>query len=270
MGEEGEIGEWRVARRFERRPALVSGAGNGIGRAVALALARDGAAVGVLDRDAAAADATAAAIAAEGGCALSLAGDVRDAADAARAVGEVVRRFGGLDLLVNAAGVLRSGATDELDEATWDLVMDTNAKGTFLLTRHALPQLRRGGRGAIVNVASMLAFASLPGLSAYAASKGAIVSFTQAVALDGAADGVRANCVAPASVRTPMLRAAAAAVDADPEQTLAAWGRAHPLGRLIEPEEVARLVLFLLSDDASALTGGCHRVDQGVLSRVGL
>lgn len=254
--------------RFEGKVALVTGAGVGIGHAVAVRLAAEGASVAVLDRDKDAAEQTVAAI---GDKALALTADITSPEQVAAAFASVADRYGGLDVLVNNAGVVRYGTVPEFSVEDWDLVMDTNVKGTFLTVKHAVPMMRERGGGAIVNTASAQAFASQPTVAAYSASKGAIVAMTRTLALDHAGDGIRVNCVCPGSVQTPMLRYGAEYFeDGDPAETMAGWGRLHPIGRLIQPEEVAGLIAFLASDDASAITGAPYLVDGGLLAKLGV
>ncbi len=165
------------------------------------------------------------------------------------------------------AGINLYGTVDTFSEEDWDRQLDVNLKGTFLTCKHVIPQMRKRGGGSIVNTASVQAFASQRTVAAYAASKGGIVSFTTTVALDHAAEGIRCNCIAPGSIRTPMLEMAAGKFgDGDIEATIALWGSAHPIGRVGTIEEVANLVLFLASDEASFCTGGAYRVDGGLLS----
>lgn len=241
--------------RFAGRVALVSGAGSGIGAAVAAALVAEGASVGAFDVDAGAAAATAEAITASGGRALPLAGDTRSDDDVRAAVRATADALGGLDLIAAIAGVLGPLVPiEQLDGDAWDRVLETNVKGPFLLARHGLPELRQRGGGAILTTTSVMAFTSVPGAAAYSASKGALVALTHALAVELAPDRIRVNTIAPGVVDTPMN---AAATSAD-----------EPRAGAIEPREIARLALFLLSDEASAITGTCVRADGGLLSRL--
>jgi meso-butanediol dehydrogenase / (S,S)-butanediol dehydrogenase / diacetyl reductase len=257
----------------ERKVALVTGAGMGIGAAVAERQAADGAAVALFDIDGDAASATASRIVEAGGEAVAIQGDARVPAEAEGAVATAVERFGGLDELANIAGIIRVKTVPNSSPEDWDLVQETNVKSAFLFSKYAIPRMRERGGGAIVNAASVMAFAGQPGSAAYCASKAAIVALTTVMALDHAREGIRVNCIAPGSVRTPLLvNAAIKGTDTEEEAQaeLDAWGDVHPIGRLVEPEEVAELVSFLLGDGAAAVTGGCYRVDGGLLSRLAL
>lgn len=258
--------------RFDGKVAVVTGAAAGIGRAVALRLASEGAQVAVLDRDRTAADGTADDIRAGDGTARAFSTDVTSPDEVRAAFEAVVEEFGGVDVLVNNAGVVRYGAVPEFSVDDWDLVLDTNLKGTFLTAKYAIPSMRARGGGAIVNTASTQAFASQPTVAAYSASKGAVVAMTRTMALDHAADGIRVNCICPGSVETPMLRYGAEYFfdERDPADTMREWGGMHPIGRLIQPDDVARLVAFLASDDASVITGAPYLVDGGLLARLGV
>lgn len=253
--------------RFNGKVAIVTGGAKGIGAAVARALAREGAAVTVLDVDAEAAMMVVDEIARAGGRALAITGTVASATDAERSVAATVERFGRLDVLVNSAAVVIYAKVTDLAEEDWDRQLDTNLKGQFLMAKYAIPQMRIRGGGVIVNFSSVQAVVSQREVAAYAASKGGVVSLTKTLALDHAQEGIRVNCILPGSVRTPMLWQAAERGPGDPEQTIAAWGRIHPRGTVIEPDEVATVVLFLASDAASAVTGGAYTVDAGLSSQ---
>ena len=212
--------------------ALVTGAGSGIGAATVRELAAQGAAVGALDIDVTAAQAVADDVVGRGGQAAAFACDVRDGDACQTAVTGVADRFGGLDVVVNSAGVIRYGRIDELSEDDWDFQVDTNLRGVFLVCRQAIPLLRARGGGAIVNVASTQAFASQQLVPAYTASKGAVVALTRTMALDHAGDRIRVNAVGPGSVDTSMLHYAANVfAPRDPGAAIEEWGASHPIGR---------------------------------------
>jgi NAD(P)-dependent dehydrogenase (short-subunit alcohol dehydrogenase family) len=260
-----------MRERFAGRVAVVTGGGVGIGRAIAMRLASEGAGVAVLDIDEAAAAGTARVIVDAGGRVEPFRVDVTSPEAVRTGIDAVLDAFGGIDVLVNNAGVVRYGTVPELSVDDWDLVIDTNLKGTFLTAKYAIPAMRARGGGAIVNTASAQAFASQPAVAAYSASKGAVVAMTRTLALDHAGDGIRVNCVCPGSVVTPMLRYGAEHLDdRDPEETMQDWGLQHPIGRLIQPDDVAALVAFLASDEAAAITGAPYLVDGGLLARLGV
>jgi NAD(P)-dependent dehydrogenase (short-subunit alcohol dehydrogenase family) len=245
---------------FDGKAAVVTGAGKGIGRAVAELLAARGAAVAVVDVDSSAAGAVAKEI---GGVAIEA--DVSDAASAERAVARALEELGRIDVLVCSAGIQRYGTVVDTPEETWDEVLGVNLKGAYLMAKHAVPHLVGSGAGAVVNVASVQAFAAQRGVAAYSASKGGLVALTRAMAIDHA-PVVRANCVCPGSVDTPMLRHAAELFADDPEEAIREWGAMHPLGRAAQPEEIAEVVAFLASPAASFITGSAILADGGLLS----
>ena len=175
-------------------------------------------------------------------------------------------------MLVNSAGVQRYGTVTETEEDVWDEVLDVNLKGMYLAARHTIPEMRRRGGGAIVNVSSVQAIASQTGVAAYTASKGGINALTRAMALDHAEENIRVNAVCPGSVDTPMLRWAADLFKGENsvEATVEDWGRMHPLGRVARPEEVAEVICFLAGPKASFVTGADYRVDGGLLAALGV
>lgn len=258
----------KATGRFQGKNALVTGAGRGIGEATAHRLASEGAAVAVLDRDLDVAAGVAAEITETGGRATPYACDVGEPDSAREAVERVVAELGGIDVLVSNAGIQRYGTVETTTLEDWRDVMATNVTGPFLMARFAVPHLRARGGGAIVNTASVQAFATQESVVAYSASKGAVVTMTMTMALDHARDGIRVNAVAPGSVRTPMLESSARIFDPeDPERAIASWGKGHPIGTVLEPTQVAALIAFLASDDASGITGATYRVDGGLLAR---
>jgi NAD(P)-dependent dehydrogenase (short-subunit alcohol dehydrogenase family) len=254
-------------RRFANKVVVITGAGSGIGRTAALAFAREGGSVVIGDINETDGAETARQILESGGYATAVSCDVRKPKDVEALIARAVADFGGVDVLYNNAGVVRYGTVEELSVEDWDFQLDINLKGTFLTCKYAIPRMRQRGGGAIVNTASVQAFASQKTVPAYAASKGGVVSLTTTIALDHADDNIRCNCIAPGTIRTPMVDQAADTFGPDdPEAAIAEWGRLHPLGRVGKPEEVANLVLFLASDEAAFCTGGCYRVDGGLLS----
>lgn len=246
---------------FRNKAAIVTGASSGIGRATALALGAAGARVAVIARRAARLGGVARAIEASGGAALPLAGDVTDPDFRARAVSETVGRFGGLDHLVNSAGVIAFGTIEDTDLDGWRDMFALNVEAVFDLLRLSTPHLLERS-GSVVNVSSVNGMRSFPGVLAYNCSKSALDQLTRCAALELAAKGVRINSVNPGVTRTEFHTAAG--LDAGRYAAFVERSRTtHPIGRIGTPEEVAALALFLLSDDAGFITGVTIPVDGG-------
>jgi NAD(P)-dependent dehydrogenase (short-subunit alcohol dehydrogenase family) len=255
---------------LEGKVAVVAGGSLGMGRATARRLAEEGAAVVLCGHDDASVED---ALAELRGAGLEVDGrraDVTSSAEVEELVRAAVGRYGGVDILVNSAGIQRYGNVVDTPEEVWDEVLAVNLKGMFLTAKHCVPEMRRRGGGAIVNIASVQAFATQTGVAAYSASKGGVVALTKAMAVDHAADNIRCNAVCPGSVDTPMLRWAADLFkgDSSVDETIRGWGRSHPLGRVARAEEVAEVIAFLASDRASFVTGSELRVDGGLLAQI--
>jgi NAD(P)-dependent dehydrogenase (short-subunit alcohol dehydrogenase family) len=243
---------------FRGRVGLITGAGSGIGRATARLLAERGGAVVAADVNGVTAEETAAVIRSGGGQAAACPCDVTRAADVDAAVGLARRTFGHLDVVVNCAGILRVASLEDTSEKEWEEVLAVNLTGAFILTRAALRALREQGGGAIVHIASRAAIRAKEGHGAYSASKAGILQLTQMAAVEGARHGIRVNCVCPGFIDTPMTRGGY-----DVEAAIAAWKDVCPLGRPGTPEDVARAMLFLASEDAGFITGVALPVDGG-------
>lgn len=258
--------------RFRGKKALVSGGTRGIGFAAAERLATEGAAVALLANEDASGAVRELRERTGNDAIMAVRADVSSPEEVRAAVEEALEKLGGIDALVNSAGIQRYGTAADTDVAVWDEVMNVNVRGMFLTSKYVVPVMAQRGGGAIVHVSSVQAFATQKNVAAYSASKAAILGLTRAMAIDHAADNIRVNAVCPGSVDTPMLRWAADLFRGDATQaaTIAAWGRGHPLGRVAKPEEVAALIAFLCSDEASFITGGEYKVDGGLLAALGV
>ncbi|MDR3373992.1 MAG: SDR family oxidoreductase [Ancalomicrobiaceae bacterium] len=262
----------RRSQEFQGKVALVTGT-TGIGRASALRLGADGASVLSCGIDAAANAALAEAARADGLQIVTRKTDVSIEADVGAAVAECVQRFGGLDIIVNAAAVHPYGTVVTTDWATWTHCMTVNIGAIYLTAHFGIPEMLQRGGGAIVNISSAQGHASQQNVAAYVATKGAIHALTRAMAVDHAGEQIRVNSVSPGSVRTPLLSIAARTYGGEgvsEEEVFARFGAAHPIGRIGEPEEVAELVAYLASDRAGFVTGADFRIDGGLSAVLGV
>jgi NAD(P)-dependent dehydrogenase (short-subunit alcohol dehydrogenase family) len=244
--------------RFEHKVVLISGGNRGIGLSVGRLFAAEGARLALIARDTQKGEEAAQELGA-----LFIPTDVRRSTDCERAVANTLKTYGRLDILINAAGVIfRNRKIEETTEEEWDITFDTNVKGMFLLSKYAMPALR-ASRGTIINLSSYVGLVGFAGAAAYAVSKAAVVNLTRTMALDHAHENIRINCVCPGSVETDMIHEAWRQYG-DIEEARRLWDAKHPLGRIATPEEVARVILFLASEDASFITGAAIAVDGGI------
>jgi len=237
--------------------AFITGYGSGLGRAIAVLYAKEGAAVAGTSRSEAKGRETAALIEKDGGRTLFLAGDVGDSSRMEAIVQEAIRAFGGMDILVNSAGIRTNGSITDITEAEWDRTLDTNLKGVFVVSRLVIPLMMERGGGVILNIAARSGIAGQAGRAAYCASKGGMVTLTEAMAMDYAPHRIRVNCICPGPTRTPM-------VDTSTAERMARYAKRVPLGRIGEPEDIAYAALYLASDEASLVTAAILPVDGGM------
>lgn len=248
--------------RLNNRVALITGGTSGIGEATAVLFAREGARVPITGRDSGRGAAVVAQIKAAGGDAVFIRADVSQALDCQRVIDETVRAFGHIDILFNNAGVFYPQTALECSEREWDEQIDVNLKGTFLMSKYALPGMIARKSGVIVNNASGWGIVGGDRAVAYCASKGGVVLMTKAMAIDHGRQGIRVNCICPGDVQTPMLPADAKMRGLNWEEYIAGCAN-RPLGRVGTVDEIARAVLFLASDDSSFMTGAALVVDGG-------
>lgn len=248
--------------KLKDRVAIVTGAASGIGAASATLFAAEGARVALVDQDREGLGQVAAALEVQGAQVLTLPADVTSDAEARAGVERVLATWGRVDVLMTAAGISMGGTVDTIEEAAWDRTFAVNVKGTYLWIHHAIKPMIAARSGAIVTVGSQLAQSSPGRNAAYVASKGAIASFTKTMAVDHAAQGIRINALMPGVIDTPMP-ARSLKRYADPEAMRTFWKHRHPMGRIGQPDEVARAALFLACDDASFITGTLLFVDGG-------
>jgi NAD(P)-dependent dehydrogenase (short-subunit alcohol dehydrogenase family) len=250
-------------RRLDGKRAIVTGGGAGIGRAIAQRLADEGARVLVADLDADAAGTVAAEL---GGDARGRRVDVTSEDDVAALVAAAVEAWGGLDVMVNNAGVGVAGPVTETSGEDWARIMAVNLTGTFHGMKAAIPAMRESGGGSVVNIASVAAVVGVKDRAAYSASKGGIYALTRAAALDHIEEGVRINCVCPGTVDTPWIGRITAGYE-DPAEARAQMQARQPHGRFVAPEEIAAMVAYLASDEAGSVIGAAMIVDGGLTAR---
>ncbi len=254
-----------MAGRLQNQVAWISGAASGMGEGIARLLAREGAAVALVDVQVDQGRAIAEQIRAEGGRAVFIECDVRHETAVRDSIKQTVREFGGLHTIVNCAGIVEVKLLHELAVADWDRLMDINVKSIFLSIKHGVAHLKKNPRSYVVNIGSIGSFISQGSTPAYIASKGAVLMLSKSIALDYAAVGVRCNCVCPGITDTPMLREHLNAT-ADPEATLRNRLRRVPTGVALSPNDIAKAVLYFSCEDSAGVTGTSLVVDGGYLA----
>jgi NAD(P)-dependent dehydrogenase (short-subunit alcohol dehydrogenase family) len=243
--------------KLKGKVAFVTGFGSGLGQAIAVMFAKEGAAVAGTSRTAAKGLETVAMIERAGGKALFRPGNVSSSAEMKALIDETVKQFGGLDIVVNSAGVRTNGSITEITEEDWDRTLDANLKGVFVVSRLAIPEMKKRGGGVILHIGARSGMIGQGGRAAYCASKGGMVTLTEAMAMDHAKDKIRVNCICPGPTRTPM-------VDTSTPEKLARYKTRVPIGRIGEPDDVAYAAVYLASDEASMVTAAILPVDGGM------
>jgi meso-butanediol dehydrogenase/(S,S)-butanediol dehydrogenase/diacetyl reductase len=246
--------------RLEGRIAVVTGAASGIGEAAARLLAAEGATAVLVDVDARGLETCSEQVTARGGDSLVVRADVSNSTEVIELFAQVRERFGRVDILFNNAGIAVIGTVVTTPEDVWDRTMAVNLKSVYLCCREGIPLMTQGG--SIINTASSWGPIAANNVAAYCASKAAVINLTRSIAIDFAQDGIRANCLVPGTTDTPMVRSLLAQ-QADPERATAFYERMQPIRRFASPEEIARAVVFLASDDASYATGASFAIDGG-------
>ena len=242
--------------RLEGRVAVVTGFGSGIGRSTAVGFAKEGAKVIGLSRSTDSGEETTRLVREAGSDALFISTDIQKLEDVEAAMAQGIAAFGRLDIAVNSAGVRVNGAAADLSEQDWDTALGTNLKGAFLVTRAAIPEMRRAGGGVIINISAASGFHGTKGRVAYSTSKGALNNFTEATALDYAGENIRVNCICPGPTETPMMGVVT-------DELRAAMSIRVPMGAIPQPEDIAEAAVFLASDAARFITGAILAVDGG-------
>jgi NAD(P)-dependent dehydrogenase (short-subunit alcohol dehydrogenase family) len=248
-----------MSNRLAGRIAIVTGAGRGIGRGIALGYAREGAKVALVSRSAEELQALAAEISANGGEALVAPADVRDSAAVNAVVAQVVAQWGGVDALVNAAGIPMAVPTTELSDEKWQMTLDININGTFFFCRAVAPHMIANGRGTIINIGSLHSFQGIPMRAAYAASKGGVLQLTRSLATEWAPHGVRVNCISPGWIRTPLQDEMVRQGRLDRTPIVART----PIRRIGEVSDIVGPAIFLASDESAFIVGEQLIVDGG-------
>jgi NAD(P)-dependent dehydrogenase (short-subunit alcohol dehydrogenase family) len=251
--------------RLQNKCALVTGAGDGIGRGIAVRFAAEGAKVGMLDINAAGCEETATMIHKRGYGALPLPCDIRDPEQVKQAVSAMVEAYGAINVLVNNAAVMPTGALHETSLEDFERCISVNLRGTYLVSREVIPIMLAHGDGSIINMSSVTGILGLPGIAIYSATKGALAALTRAMSTDYAPHGIRVNAVSPGTIDSPMLHNFIAVQKPGSQDRLRKeFDTMHPIGRVGQIDEVASVFVFLASDESSFVTGANYTVDGGL------
>jgi NAD(P)-dependent dehydrogenase (short-subunit alcohol dehydrogenase family) len=254
--------------RFDDKTIVVTGGALGIGKAACEIFAERGASVAILDWDEKAGNETREQIEERGGKIIFQKVNVADFAAVENAVQKASELFGKINSLVVSAGIQRYGTALSTDEAQWEEVLNVNLKGAWNAAKAVIPFLKKAGGGTIVNISSVQALATQPNVLAYTVSKHGLLGLTRSMAMDFAKDNIRANCVCPGTVDTPMFKWAAS-LDPNPQSVYDACNAMHPLGRIAQPREIGEVVAFLAHESSSFVTGATWTVDGGLLTQIG-
>ena len=254
---------------FDGQVVLVTGGATGIGRSISETFANEGALVSIVDIDAQAGKSAISQIHSTGGKAIFVESDLGNTPSCKEAVIKTVSSLGSIDVLVNNVGIQGPASytnVEDTSEKMWDRIIDVNLKSYFLMAKYCIPEIRKRGGGAIINIASVQGLQSQKLVPAYAASKGGILSLTRQLSLDYAGENIRVVAVNPGTIDTEMVRSMAKLEDGTTDDTLAQWGKGHPVGRIGTGLDIANVVLFLSSEKASFITGEYINVDGGYMA----
>lgn len=252
--------------RLQNKVALITGAATGIGRAIAIAFAKEGAVVGLYDINEKMGKSTLEEVGGVGGETLFLKGDVSNTQDVRNAVEKVVDQYNRIDILVNNAAFAIKGTIATITEEEWDRQIDVNLKSVYLFSHLVIPIMANHGGGVILNTGSVTSLVGVPDFAAYVASKSGMLGITRAMALDHASMNIRVNCICPSGIKTPLMEWQFQNAS-NPELERRRVVDLHPLGRMGEPDELAQLFVYLASDDASYITGSVFSFDGGYIAR---
>ncbi len=249
--------------KLHRKVTIITGAAAGIGEASARAFAREGARLVLVDLDGERLGKLTEELEQSGTMVLEIAGDVAESAVCRNVVDRVTNQFGRIDVLFNNAGIVLNGSLLECTEDDWERTMGVNLKSMYMMCRAALPLMRKQGSGCIINMSSIAGTNGIPNRGVYSVSKAGVIGLTKSLAADFVKEGIRVNCICPATVDTPSLRQRIAS-SADPEAALRSFVARQPMGRIARPEEIASMVLYLASDDSAFMTGQAIVMDGGM------